>query len=70
VDLTELVPNIDRLLSHKAHHHRNHIRQAITDFTQAQWVIVDHLGELDPNLANLSNVVTDSLQAVLALAPD
>jgi hypothetical protein len=69
-DLNELEPNSDRLLSHKAHHHRNHIRQAIKDFDQVQWVIVDHTGDLDTNLANLPNVVTDSLQAVLALAPD
>lgn len=69
-DLTELEPNPDRLLSHKAHHHRNHIRQAIKDFDQVQWVVVDHTGELDPNLVNLNNISTDSLQAVLALAPD
>ena len=69
-DLTELEPNSDRLLSHKAHHHRNHIRQAIKDFAQIQWVIVDHEGELDPNIANLPNVVTDNLETVLALGSD
>jgi hypothetical protein len=69
-DLTELEPNPDRLLAHKAHHHRNHIRQAIKDFNQIQWVVVDHAGALDPNLAILDNVVTDNLQAVLSLAPD
>jgi hypothetical protein len=69
-DLTELDPTPDRLLAHKAHHHRNHIRQPIKDFAQVQWVIVDHMDDLDPNLANLPNVVTDSLQAVLALTPD
>lgn len=69
-DLTELEPTTDRLLAHKAHHHRNHIRQAIKDYNQVQWVIVDHAGELDPNLANLANVTTDSLQSVLALIPD
>jgi hypothetical protein len=68
--LAELEPNPDRLLSHKAHHHRNHIRQAIKDFAQIQWVIVDHTGDLDPNIANLPNVATDSLQAVLALSSD
>jgi len=69
-DLTELLPNTDRLLSHRANHHRNHIRQAIKDYDQVQWVVVDHIGDLDPNLANLPNIATDSLQAVLALAPD
>lgn len=69
-DLTELQTNPDRLLAHRAHHHRNHIRQAVKDYNQIQWVIVDHVSDLDPNLANLDNVVTDSLQNVLALAPD
>jgi hypothetical protein len=69
-DLTELEPNPDRLLSHKQHHHRNLLRQAVKDYDLVQWVVVDHLGKLDPNLANLDNVSTDTLQAVLALAPD
>ena len=69
-DLTELKTIPDRLLSHKAHHHRNHIRQAIKDYDQIQWVVVDHSGDLDPNLVNLDNVVTDNLETVLALGPD
>ena len=69
-DLTKLEPGPDRLLAHKAHHHRNHIHQAIKDFAQVQWVIVDHFGELDTNLVILDNVVTDNLQTVLALGPD
>lgn len=69
-DLSELVPNADRLLAHRAQHHRNHIHQAIKDFNQVQWVVVDHTGDLDPNLANLDNVVTDNLETVLALRTD
>ena len=69
-DLTKLEPNPDRLLSHKAYHHRNHIRQAMKDFEQVQWVIVDHAGDLDTNLANFPNIVTDTLQNVLALTLD
>jgi hypothetical protein len=69
-DLTELKPNPDRVLANRAAHHRNHIRQALQDYNQIQWVVVDHPGELDPNLAKLDNVVTDTLQAVLALVPD
>lgn len=69
-DLTELPLDADRLRSHQAHHHRNHIHQAIKDFNQIQWVVVDHTDDLDPNLANLDNISTDTLQAVLALAPD
>jgi hypothetical protein len=69
-DLSELTSNPDKLLANRALHHRNHIRQAINDFNQIQWVVVDHEGELDPNLVNLGNITTDTLQAVLALAPD
>jgi hypothetical protein len=69
-DLTELEPNSDRLLSHREHHHRNLLRQAVKDYDLVQWVVVDHSGKLDPELTNLPNVVTDTLQNVLALAPD
>jgi len=69
-DLIELSPDADRLKTHQALHHRNLIARAIKDYQQVQWVVVDHPGPLDPNIANLPNVVTDSLQAVLTLAPD
>ena len=69
-DLTELVVNADKLLANRALHHRNHVHQAIKDFNQIQWVVVDHTDDLDPNLANLDNISTDTLQAVLALASD
>jgi hypothetical protein len=69
-NLAELAPDSDRLKSHQAHHHRNLLYQAIKDTQQVQWVIVDHLAKLDPNLSSLDNVVTDSLQAVLALSTD
>jgi len=69
-DLTELVPDSDRLKTHQAHHHRNLLRQAIKDNQQVQWVVVDHLGPLDPNLINLPNISLDSLQTVLTLSAD
>jgi hypothetical protein len=69
-DLTELVPEPDRLKTHQAHHHRNLIRQAIKDYEHVQWVVVDHFGKLDPNLVNLPNISTDSLTTVLTLSSD
>ena len=69
-DLAELVPNADRLTTSRAQHHRNHIHQAIKDYNQVQWIVVDPTDDLDPNLTNLNNISTDTLQAVLALAPD
>lgn len=69
-DLTELPPEADRLKKNQAQHHRNLLCQALKDYSQIQWVVVDHEGKLDSNLANLDNVVTDTLESVLALAPD
>ena len=69
-DLTELIPNADRLKTHQAHHHRNLLRQAIKDNQQVQWVVVDHSNPLDPNLIDLPNVSSDTLQTVLTLSSD
>ena len=66
-DLGELLPNPDRLQANQAQHHRNLVRQAFLDYNQIQWVIVDHVGPLDPNLANLDNIVTDTVSTVLNL---
>jgi hypothetical protein len=63
-------PNPDRLSANQAQHHRNLIRQAVMDYAHVQWVVVDHPDPLDPNLINLPNISTDTLQDVLALAPD
>lgn len=69
-DLTELVPDSDRLKTHQAHHHRNLLRQAIKNNEQVQWVVVDHVDPLDPNLVDLPNISTDSLATMLTLSPD
>jgi hypothetical protein len=69
-DLTELEPNPDRLLANRETHYRNHIRQAIKDYNQIQWVVVDHNGKLDPAFSKLDNLVTDNMQTVLSLAVD
>jgi len=69
-DLTELEPNPDRLLANRANHYRNHIRQAINNYNQIQWVVVDHAGKLDPTFSKLDNLVTDNMQTVLSLAVD
>jgi hypothetical protein len=69
-DLAELCPDPDRLKNHQTLHHRNLIRQAIKDYEQIQWVVVDHPEPLDPNLINLPNISTDTLQTVLAFSHD
>ena len=69
-DLAELPPDADKLRANQTQHHRNLLYQALKDYTQIQWVVVDHPGKLAPNLANLDNVTTDTMDAVLALVGD
>jgi hypothetical protein len=66
-DLTELKPDPDRLGSNQQLHHRNMVRQAFITYNQVTWVIVDHPADIAPNIANLENVVTDTLNTVLEL---
>jgi hypothetical protein len=69
-DLTPLSTDTDRLLTHRAQHHRNLLRQAMANYDQVQWVVVDHQGNLDPKLANLDNILLDTMQTVLTMAAD
>lgn len=69
-DLTPLSTDTDRLLAHRAQHHRNLLRQAMVNYDQVQWVVVDHPGNLDPKLANLDNILLDTMQTVLTMAAD
>jgi hypothetical protein len=41
------------------------VRQAFLTYDQTQWVLVDHAMALDKNIANLPNVVTDTLDSIL-----
>jgi hypothetical protein len=69
-DLTKLKPNSDKLESNQAQHHRNLFHQAVKDYGQTQWVVVDHTDPLAPSLLALENLVTDTMDTVLALATD
>ena len=66
-NFTELKPDPDRLVANQQLHHRNMVRQAFITYNQVTWVIVDHPEDIDPNIANLENVVTDTLNTVLEL---
>jgi len=66
-DLTKLKPNPDKLLANRAQHYRNLVRTAFTQYSETQWVLVDHQGKLDPLVAECPNVVTDNLATVLDL---
>jgi len=66
-DLTELTADNDKLLANQKLHHRNMVKQALINYDQVTWVIVDHPEPLDPSIARLDNVVTDILATVLDL---
>jgi len=66
-NFTKLDASTDRLQASQAQHHRNLVQQAFITYDHVQWVIVDHVGPVDPNLTNLDNVVTDTLATVLNL---
>jgi hypothetical protein len=65
-DLTEREPDSDRLINNQQQHYRNMMRQAFVTYDHIQWVIVDHVGAFDPTIANLDNVVSDTLDSVLS----
>jgi len=69
-NLAKLKPNSDRLESNQAQHHRNLFHQAVKDYAQTQWVVVDHPEPLAPSLQILENLVSDTMATVLSLATD
>jgi hypothetical protein len=69
-NLAKLKPNSDRLESNQAQHHRNLFHQAVKDYAQTQWVVVDHPEPLAPSLQSLENLVSDTMATVLSLATD
>lgn len=49
----------------RARNYRGLVERAIKSRPDVQWVVVDHPGELRPELASLDNVSTDTLNSVL-----
>jgi len=66
-DWTQKPKFVDRLLEHHAHVYRTLVRNTIRNNPDVQWVVIDHQHPLDPDLINLPNLSTDSLQTALAL---
>jgi hypothetical protein len=69
-DLSKLTPDVDKLKTVQTQHHRNLLHQAIKDYNQIQWVLVDHAEPVDLSLMHLENLVTDTMENVLALSSD
>lgn len=68
--LGELPPEPDKIRANQARHHRNLFRQAIQDYAQTQWVVIDHSGALARELTVLPNITVDTMTTALALAAD
>jgi hypothetical protein len=67
-DFAEQAVNPDRLQQHRAQNYRGLIRQAIKDNDHVQWLVVDHVGKIGPDLSILENLSQDTMSNVLALA--
>jgi cellulose biosynthesis protein BcsQ len=59
-------PKEDKIEELRARNYRGLVERAIKSQSDVQWVVIDHPGELRPELANLDNVSTDTLDNVLA----
>ena len=57
----------DRLLAHRAANYRRFVRDTIAANPSVQWVLVDHVGPVGPDLAQLENLTQDSLGSVTDL---
>jgi hypothetical protein len=64
-DFTEQEKNADKLLEHRANNYRNLTKGVIKNTPNTQWVVVDHLNPLRPDLLELENLGTDSLKNIL-----
>jgi hypothetical protein len=59
--------NPDRLLEHHAQNYRTLIKQAITEHSTVQWVLIDHSPRLMEELKDLPNLTQDTLSNVLTM---
>ena len=66
-DWTERPKSADRLTAHRATNYERFIRDAISSNPAVQWVLVDHEGEVHPELAEFENLTKDTLENVIEL---
>lgn len=59
--LTAVEKTEDRLANHRANNYVNLVKHAIAGTPKTQWVLLDHTGELDKDIANLPNLTQDTL---------
>jgi hypothetical protein len=66
-DWTEKPISSDRLIAHRANNYRKFVVDAVQNNPQVQWVLVDHEGDVMPELADFDNLTQDTLQNVMEL---
>ena len=66
-DWTEKDLSTDKLAAHRAHNYRRFVIDAIQNSPDVQWVLIDHEGDLMPELASFENLSQDTLENVMLL---
>jgi hypothetical protein len=66
-DWTEKPTSTDRLIAHRAKNYERFVKDAIGSNPDVQWVLVDHAGEVHPELAEFENLTKDTLENVIEL---
>jgi hypothetical protein len=57
----------DKMQQHKSINYLNAFRATINTYPSTQWVIIDHLGDLEQSLQQISNLTCDKFKTVLQL---
>jgi hypothetical protein len=66
-DWREQEKSPDKLIEHRRQVYKLLVKNVVKDNPQTQWVLVDHPGELDPDLASLENLTKDTMAVALSL---
>ena len=66
-DWAERPKSADRLTAHRASNYQRFIKDAISNNPAVQWVLVDHAGEVCPELSDFENLTKDTLENVIEL---
>jgi hypothetical protein len=66
-DWTENPKSTDRLIAHRATNYQRFVKDTIGSNPDVQWVLVDHSGEVRPELADFENLTKDTLENVIEL---
>lgn len=66
-DWTEKPKSTDRLIAHRATNYQRFVKDTIASNPEVQWVLVDHEGEIMPELAEFENLTKDTLDNVIEL---